>query len=78
MVILFPQTLPQFNFATCRASDSGATAHMEPRLGEGERMGRAECLLNPLPTITLVKSVDKLDAGLRSLDHCAQHFLRTF
>ena len=51
---------------------------MEPRVGEVEKMGRAECLLDPLPTITLVKSIDKLDAGLRSLDHCAQHFLRTF
>lgn len=51
---------------------------MEPRVGEGVKMGRAECLLDPLPTITLVKSVDKLDAGLRSLDHCAQHPLHTF
>ena len=52
---------------------------MEPRVGEGETMRRAECLLDPLPTITLVKTVDdKLDAGLRSLDHCAQYFLHTF
>ena len=50
---------------------------MEPRVGEGEKKGRVECLLEPLPTFTLGKSVDKLDAGLRSLDHCAQHFFRT-
>lgn len=27
-------------------------------------------LLEPLPTLKLVPSVEKLDAGLRSLDHC--------
>ena len=27
-------------------------------------------LLEPLPTFNLIPSVDKLDAGLRSLDHC--------
>ena len=29
-----------------------------------------EPLLEPLPTLNVVKSVEKLDAGLRSLDHC--------
>lgn len=29
-------------------------------------------LLAPLPTLPLVQSVEKLDAGLRSLDHCEQ------
>ena len=50
---------------------------MEPSVGDGVQMGRVECLLDPLPTITLGRSVDKLDAGLRSLDHCAQHCFRT-
>ena len=46
-------------------------------MGDGVTIGRVECLLDPLPTITLGKSVDKLDAGLRSLDHCAQHCFGT-
>ena len=29
-------------------------------------------LLEPLPPLTLVESVQKLDAGLRSLDHCKE------
>ena len=33
---------------------------------------RQEGLLEPLPTLRVVKSVEKLDAGLRSLDHCKQ------
>ena len=59
-----------------RSNYSSAIGHMEPIVGDGVKMGRVECLLDPLPTITLGRSVDKLDAGLRSLDHCAQHCFR--
>jgi len=35
-------------------------------------------LLEPLPTFNLVESVDKLDAGLRSLDHCEYNLAHPF
>ncbi len=35
-----------------------------------------DSLLAPLPNLTLVQSVGKLDAGLRSLDHCEQLLFR--
>ncbi|KAK3172382.1 hypothetical protein OEA41_005703 [Lepraria neglecta] len=34
-----------------------------------EEMAKPEGLLEPLPTLNVVKCVEKLDAGLRSLDH---------
>ena len=38
--------------------------------GDGRAMAKPEGLLGPLPTLNLIPSVDKLDAGLRSFDHC--------
>lgn len=38
----------------------------------GSGVSKPESLLSPLRSLTLVPSVDKLDAGLRSLDHCEQ------
>jgi hypothetical protein len=35
-----------------------------------------DSLVAPLPNLTLVQSVGKLDAGLRSLDHCEQLLFR--
>lgn len=35
-------------------------------------VSQPDSLLAPLPALTLVRSVEKLDAGLRSLDHCEQ------
>lgn len=34
------------------------------------RMSKPESLLQPLPSLNVTTSVEKLDAGLRSLDHC--------
>ncbi len=33
-------------------------------------MSKPEGLLEPLPSLNVITSVEKLDAGLRSLDHC--------
>ena len=33
-------------------------------------MSKPDSLLEPLPTLNLVTNVEKLDAGLRGLDHC--------
>ena len=33
-------------------------------------MSKPENFLEPLPSLTVVPNVEKLDAGLRSLDHC--------
>ena len=33
-------------------------------------MSKPESLLRPLPSLNVVTSVEKLDAGLRGLDHC--------
>ena len=33
-------------------------------------MAKPESLLEPLPHLNLITNVEKLDAGLRSLDHC--------
>ena len=33
-------------------------------------MLKPESLLEPLPTLNVVANVEKLDAGLRGLDHC--------
>jgi len=39
----------------------------------GAAVSKSESLLAPLPTLTLAtQCVEKLDAGLRSLDHCEQ------
>jgi hypothetical protein len=45
---------------------------MDSTVAGSEVTARQEGLLEPLPTLKLVKSVEKLDAGLRSLDHCKQ------
>ena len=37
--------------------------------GDGT-MSKPESLLEPLPSLNLITNVEKLDAGLRSLDHC--------
>lgn len=50
-----------------------ALLHMDPKEAEnGGVLSRAEGILEPLPTLNLDKSEGKLDAGLRSLDHCEQ------
>ena len=33
-------------------------------------MSKPESFLEPLPTLNVITNVEKLDAGLRSLDHC--------
>lgn len=44
---------------------------MDPNeAGDGSVMPKPEGLLEPLPTLNLVRGLEKLDAGLRSLDHC--------
>ena len=44
---------------------------MDPKEAEGGGViPDSEGLLQPLPTFNLVGSVERLDAGLRSLDHC--------
>lgn len=45
---------------------------MDSKLAGSEEMAKPESLLEPLPTLNMVKCVEKLDAGLRSLDHCEQ------
>lgn len=37
---------------------------------KGAMISKSDGLLEPLPTLRLVPTVEKLDAGLRSLDHC--------
>ena len=38
---------------------------------DGDRtMSKPESLLQPLPSLNVATSAEKLDAGLRSLDHC--------
>ena len=37
---------------------------------ENPGLAKPNGFLEPLPTLNLVGSVEKLDAGLRSLDHC--------
>ena len=44
--------------------------------GGGSAMVKPSRLMEPLPTLNLVPSVEKLDAGLRSLDHCELHSSR--
>ena len=33
-------------------------------------MSQPEGVLKPLPSLNVITNVEKLDAGLRSLDHC--------
>lgn len=33
-------------------------------------MAKTESLREPLPSLNVIANVEKLDAGLRSLDHC--------
>lgn len=40
------------------------------KLMTSEESALANGFLEPLPTLNLVGSIEKLDAGLRSLDHC--------
>ena len=37
---------------------------------EKPSLAKSNGFLEPLPSFNLVESVEKLDAGLRSLDHC--------
>ena len=38
---------------------------------EGDReMSKPQSVLEPLPSLNVTPNVEKLDAGLRSLDHC--------
>ena len=45
---------------------------MDSKVAGSEEMAKPDGLLEPLPTLNVVKCVEKLDAGLRSLDHCEQ------
>ena len=45
-------------------------------VGEKSSLAQPNGLLEPLPTFNLIQSVDKLDAGLRSLDHCKRDLMR--
>ena len=40
--------------------------------GDDQSLAKPNGLLEPLPSFNLVESVEKLDAGLRSLDHCEE------
>ena len=48
-----------------------AVRPMTSDIVEGDRiMSKPESLVGPLLNLNVVTNVDKLDAGLRGLDHC--------
>lgn len=43
-------------------------------LKDDKTMSKSENLLEPLPSLNVVTNVEKLDAGLRGLDHCELYY----
>ena len=67
-----PEELRRIARLTLRQIDLyDAVCSMTSHTLEGDgTMAKPESLLEPLPHLNLITNVEKLDAGLRSLDHC--------
>lgn len=76
---ILPKELRRIFFLTfCRRAQSfnDAVPIMTSDALEADRaMSKPESFLQPLPNLNVVTNVEKLDAGLRGLDHC-EHLLQ--
>ena len=55
----------------CRNTLYDVVHFMTSNTLESDRiMSKSESMLEPLPSLNVITNVEKLDAGLRSLDHC--------